>query len=59
MSQNYAKRNLGRGKQQPAKRASALPAFILGTIFGAILDQSAAQPYGKSPYGHRQGSGCH
>ncbi len=37
MSQNYAKRHSGRGKQQPAKRNSGLPAFILGTIFGAIL----------------------
>ena len=37
MSQNHAKRNSGRGKQQPAKGASGLPAFILGTAFGAIL----------------------
>ena len=37
MSQNYANRNLGRGKQQPAKRASALPAFILGTAFWCYL----------------------
>jgi len=48
MSQNYAKRNSGRGKQ-PAKRASALPAFILGTIFGAILTSLLPSLIDKAP----------
>jgi|TARA_B110000977_G_scaffold165475_1_gene212688 cell division protein FtsN len=49
MSQNYAKRNSGRGKQQPAKRASGLPAFILGTVFGAILTSLLPGLMDKAP----------
>ena len=49
MSQNYAKRNSGRGKQQPAKRTSGLPAFILGTAFGAILTSLLPSLMEKAP----------
>ena len=49
MSQNYAKRNSGRGKQQPAQRASKLPAFILGTAFGAILTSLLPSLMEKAP----------
>jgi len=37
MSQDYAKRNSTRGKQQPVKRSSPLPAFFIGTVFGVVL----------------------
>ena len=49
MSQDYAKRNSSRGKQQPVKRASALPAFLLGTIFGVVLTNLLPSLMEKAP----------
>jgi cell division protein FtsN len=49
MPQDYPKRNSSRGKQQPAKRASALPAFLLGTLFGVVLTNLLPSLLEKAP----------
>jgi len=49
MSKDYAKKTNSRGKQPPAKRNSAVPSFILGTVFGALLMNLVPGMMDKAP----------